>query len=347
MINPDVKPSPDDSIEAIAARWIARRDRGLTAAEEAVYRKWLGENPRHAAAMARPEKNWSALDRLAEQFPAQGGPPNPDLLAPHRRSRWIVWAPLLAAAAAVALVYFAGAPPVKQPQRNHAVVHPGPERLALEDGSTVELNTQAQVEVQFTPTERRVRLVRGEAYFKVTRNPARPFIVSTPQVSVQAVGTEFSVALATQEISVLVTEGRVQVAETPGAAGEKSGLPRELPALVAGEEGILSRSDAPQSPNRWEMTVLQLSPAQVDRALSWQGPRLEFFDTPLGDVAADFNRYNRKKLVIHDDETAAILVGGSFRADNVEGFARLLAVGFGVSAFPHGDEIILRKTGAH
>ena len=63
----------------------------------------------------------------------------------------------------------------------------------------------------------------------------------------------------------------------------------------------------------------------------------------MRDVVAEFNRYNARKLVVGDRATADILVGGNFRADNVDSFVRLLDVGFGVAAAPHGDEIVLRR----
>ena len=77
--------------------------------------------------------------------------------------------------------------------------------------------------------------------------------------------------------------------------------------------------------------------------LAWRSLRLEFVAMPLGRVVAEFNRYNRPQLIVADAETAAILVGGTFRADNVDAFVRLLNAGFGVSAFPNGENIILRK----
>ncbi len=116
----------------------------------------------------------------------------------------------------------------------------------------------------------------------------------------------------------------------------------------------LSTSDSPTYLSAGQRTVVNLAetavpvvsdvtPAEMDRALSWQAMRLEFVDMPLGDVVAEFNRYNRRRLVVADDMTAAILVAGNFRADNVDGFVRLLDASFRVTAFPHGDEIVLRQ----
>jgi transmembrane sensor len=61
-------------------------------------------------------------------------------------------------------------------------------------------------------------------------------------------------------------------------------------------------------------------------------------------VVAEFNRYNLRKLTIADAETAAIVVGGNFRADKVDSFVRLLDSGFGVSARPDGNQIVLSRT---
>ena len=93
--------------------------------------------------------------------------------------------------------------------------------------------------------------------------------------------------------------------------------------------------------------VREVSPAEIERALSWQGLRLEFVDMPLADVVAEFNRYNLRKLVVEGPKTGGILVGGNFRADNVEAFVRLITVtssDFGVTAVPRGNEIVLRRS---
>jgi transmembrane sensor len=205
-----------------------------------------------------------------------------------------------------------------------------------------------------------VRLLNGEAHFIVAKNPARPFFVDTGKVSVRAVGTAFSVALGAQQVSVLVTEGKVQVIEQGAGGGEQEAAgsapsagtqaPGDPIFLTTGQRAVvrlipLIPLRAPAARRGGEtVQVNDMTPAEVERALSWQAMRLEFVDMPLGDVVAEFNRYNRQKITISDAETAAILVGGNFRADNVEAFVRLLDASFGVSAFRHDDQTVLRKT---
>jgi transmembrane sensor len=332
-------PPVSEEIQDAASAWLARRDRGLSAPEQDAYLEWLYANPLHGRAVVQLERVWTSLNKLEEWRPAHSAVPNPDLLAPRRPSRlyWLTTA--LAAAAAVALAFYVWLParPAAAPHRE-AIVHPGPERLTLADGSIVELNQGAKVDVRFTPAERLVELIKGEAHFTVAKNPNRPFIVSAANVAVRAVGTAFSVARSPQEITVLVTEGKVRVDDMSPGPGRP---PREISQLTASQRVVVN---TPAPNEALAAQVSEVTPAEVERALSWQGLRLEFADMRLGDVVGAFNRYNRQQLAVADEETAAILVGGNLRADNVDGFVRLLDSSFGVSAFRDGNRITLRKT---
>jgi len=77
--------------------------------------------------------------------------------------------------------------------------------------------------------------------------------------------------------------------------------------------------------------------------LAWQGPRLIFADTPLAQVVVEFNRRNQVQIVLADAELGALTVVGSFRAENVEAFVRLIATGDIVVERPAADRIVLRK----
>ena len=331
-------------LEAVASAWLARRDRGLTAAEQDLYLEWLRADLRHGAMIAHLEKTWGALDVLAEWRPTHSARPNPDLLAtpPPRPKIWArltkfpFAAPTLAAAATVALglVVFQSVSRETQVSTGTVRVIPSPERLMLEDGSVVELNHGGKIETDFTSDMRRVRLVRGEAHFTVTRNPARPFVVEANGVAVRAVGTAFNVRHTSAAIEVLVTAGKVQV-ERPAALVTSSALTPSAAAptaLVAGERVIVDTTVPTAQP-----VVAAVTPTEIARALSWQGVRLEFAELPLAEVVTEFNLRNRQQLVVGDAATGRLRVGGSFRADNLEGFVRLLEASFGVSAQRRAD----------
>ena len=336
-------PQFSDDIQEAASAWLARRDRGLTAAEQDAYLEWLRADPAHGQALKQQERVWAVLDHLEQWRPAHSAAPNPDLLAPPRSRRpyWLAAAGLALAAAVAVLITVprsgnstasADATP-----RREAIVHPGPERRILADGSVVELNRDAKIEVAFTAGERRVKLVHGEAYFTVAKNPDRPFIVEASGVAVRAIGTAFSVALGRTDVAVLVTQGSVQVMDQARTTDLTAGQ-RTVVRLIRLRPASKAATVPPPPPE-----VQDVTPAEVERALSWQGMRLEFVEMPLSDVVAAFNRYNHRKLRVDEADIADLLIGGNFRADNVDAFVRLLDSGFGITAEPSGDELRLRR----
>jgi transmembrane sensor len=346
----DPSPAADNSADlaAVASAWLARRDRGFTAEEQDRYFEWLCADPRHGAMVAHLEKAWSALDALAEWRPAHSALPNADLLArpPPTAGRWIrrvrsSWTlRVLATAAAIGLGLFVTQTLRREAEQPAGTVRviPPPERLTLADGSVVDLNHGGKIETDFTPETRRVRLVRGEAHFTVAKNPARPFIVEAGGVAVRAVGTAFDVRHASGAVEVLVTEGKVQV-ERPVAANVEPELKPAPTSLVAGERAVVQISALAVQP-----LVAAVSASEISRALAWQGVRLEFEALPLAEVVTEFNLRNRQQLVVGDAGTGRLRVGGSFRADNVDAFVRLLGASFGVNAERRADgAFVLRR----
>lgn len=317
------------TIEHEAAAWLARRDRGLTAAEQDEFFQWLADDPRHGEWLARHQRTVRGLQALAEWRPEHGARPNPDLLAPPAGSnvgRWrrAFWLAPLAVAAGLVLALRPEAPsPAPAPL-------PPIVRRVLEDDSSIDLNRDAEIEVLYTAAERRVRLVRGEAYFTVARNPDRPFTVEAGRVNVRAVGTAFNVRRQTGAVEVLVTAGVVQVNRPRGDY--------RLPLLEAGQRVLVAEDRADRPPQ-----IAQVAPGEIARLLAWQPRQLEFNATPLGQVVAEFNRDNRVKLVVDDPVLASLQIGASLRSDNVEGFVRLLETSFAVRAERRGDGVIVLR----
>jgi transmembrane sensor len=337
MPAPRDQTKPDDprAIDDTAAAWVARRDRGLTPAQQDEFFQWLAADPRHGERLARQQRGWNELAHLALWRPEHAAEPNPDLLAPPKAfpgrpaARILRWAiPLtLAAAAAVVFTFLSPRNPARLPPA--ATAEDGYRQRVLDDGTLVELNHGAQVTVAFAPAERRVRLERGEALFTVAKHPERPFVVEAAGVTVRAIGTAFHVRLGTGAVDVLVTEGRVQL--------ERPAAPLPTASLVeAGQRIAMPFVGQPAG-------VAPVTPEEVDRALAWQPRLLEFVSTPLAAVATEFNRRNRVQLVILDEALRTLPIGASFRSDNLDGFVRLLESSFGVSAERTDDTITLRR----
>ena len=322
-----------------ASLWLARRDRGLTPAEQDDYMQWIVADPRHAEAMMQHAAAFERMMHLYEWQPWHTTEGNPDLFAPRRRVRWWPWAAsvVLAAAAAVGLSFiYSWHAPAAPAVTSYLQVN---ERLALPDGSRVELKDGSRIVVQYSDRERRVKLAGGEAQFSVWKDATRPFVVEAGGIEVRAVGTVFNVRLEDRTVAVLVTEGRVKVNREPPAATSGGSVAEVM--LAAGEQTAVPLAvDAVQA----APVVVPATSEQISQSLAWQTPRLQFWETPLAEAVAEFNRLNRFQIVIGDAELGGRLIGGTFRPDNVEGFVRLLETTLDVRSDRRGDhETVLRR----
>lgn len=330
-------PHPDDGqlarIRDEAAAWLARHDRGWSASERAQFLTWLEADPRHEAAWQSVQYTWAALGRFAEL-------PEPRLPLPERsrptaagawrgKARVMAWAGLaLAMVAAVAIMWVQRSPSARPGVTTGSLrVIPGAERQMLPDGSVAILRDGARIATDYTPSARQVRLLEGEFFVEVTKDPARPFFIEINDVAVRAVGTAFNVHRTSDAVEVLVSEGVVRIESVA-----HSGRSVVTTAVAAGQRAYFQLGA-----ERIEPEVGPIEPTEIERRLSWQSTWLEFDSLPLAAVAAEFNLRGTERLTVADSETAALRVSGTFRADGLDGFVRLLQAGYGLQV-ERGDD---------
>lgn len=324
--------SPDDA----AARWALRCADGLTPGEERELAAWVDADPAHAALLEEYGGAWSRFTPLAESAAKFAPERSSRQEAVPARSWWrLLAAPLLAAAAAVALVAWWRQPAAPAALVEMAVVAPrlpAPCQLqTLPDGTSVELNRGAELMVEYSDTERRVRLVRGEASFAVMKDPARPFIVVAGAVEARAVGTAFNVQSGPGGIEILVTEGIVRVDESGPAAA----LPTASLLLKANQQLNVAAGGTVAG-----ATMTTLGNAQLQSRLAWQPRWLDFDDAPLAEIVAAFNRHNPVRLEIADPALAGERMTAKFRSDNVESFVRLLERFYRVETSAGANDVV-------
>ena len=352
--NPSAEREPT-CVEQAALGWVVRSERGLSPAEERELASWLAADAEHRELFAEFGGTWVLMERWQDaaspkpgrgaaeatihSFAARGRSREGGRARRRRARRWLL---SLAAAAVVAIGFIRPWHSESGAARGAAIATEvgKSRRLTLSDGSTVALNTDSTVVPAVAPDERRIRLEKGEAFFQVAKDAARPFVVEAAGVGVRAVGTAFNVRVHPASIDVLVTEGKVRVA--PRLAGLGDG--GDFIEVAAGERvsvpvGLAARAPAP--PEK-ALAVARVPADEVQRRLAWQGGRLDFSDTPLGEMVTEFNRYNRRKLAVPDAELAAMRFGGSFRPDDRAGFVRMLHENFGIVAEEEGERTVLR-----
>lgn len=323
-------PSDQAAIQAAAARWAVRRDRGLSSREAIEFELWLAADPRHAAALEQSSGVWESLDRVPEFF-AQC-----ELARAARRRdrrRKVILFGSLAAAAGLALTVWQWRPALEPtgfaPPANPKLLAAGPREVALADGSLVKLNAGSEVSEEFTADERRVRLTRGEAHFTVVPDATRPFVVQAGRVSVRAVGTAFNVNLQSVRVEVLVTEGKVTL-EAPERAAET------VPPLSAGDRAVVS-SAADREGGASAVVVHRVDAAEMSRALAWQSQLVRLGGATLGDVVADFERRFGQRVTIDDPAIAQLRAGGRLRVEHPDDLARVLATTFDLAVEREAD----------
>jgi transmembrane sensor len=334
---------PNNPTEREAADWVARRDAGdLSPAESEAFETWLNSSTLNRVEFLRAEDTWEATLRLkalgAGVNSITAPPPGRWSLSaffkvrPHEHGgaisrRW----PLGALAATAAIVVVAlGLWATNRPSTDRYLTAVGRVTVVpLPDGSRITLNTDTRIRVTQSATLRQVDLERGEAFFEVVHDKTRPFVVRVGNERITAVGTQFSVRRGLTHAEVIVTEGQVRVES-------------DTPALTSAPQ-ILNAGSIAQASDAG--TLVQLRPvAQTEELLSWRRGLLVFQDATLTEAAAEFNRYNTRQIRIADPTIGALRVAGTFRATNVEAFARLLERGYPLRAEFGQDEVVLTPT---
>jgi transmembrane sensor len=307
-----------EQIEAEAADWLARVDRSLTSEEEQLFQQWKEVDIEHRIIFLQLQATLQRVDTLS----ALRQPPATTPRLMHRL-------PLKIAAIAAVLVVCVGlgltwrAQDVPSQRFETAI---GAQRsLNLSDGTHVELNTDTVIHASITREARTVTLDRGQAYFEVVHDDDHPFVVIAGNHRITDLGTKFSVRRDGDRVDVVVTEGEVRV-ELIGDDQVSA------PVVALRNMVVIARLN--------EILVALKRPQEVENAMLWRSGMLSFNQEPLAAVVEDINRYNVRKIEVAGP-ARDIRIGGSFRSDNIEGFAQLLRDGFGLKIVETDDKIVI------
>ncbi len=334
---------PANDIESEAARWLIRLEGDPSAKTRADFDTWLDADPRNQATFIRLEKTWSRADALRKLRPLDGSidtevldkferPANSEfedlpkepLRAPKRRALVLGIAASLLAVVIGGLTWLAIG---RSHWQTYKTEFGGFQRIALQDGSTALLNTDSEIRVRFTDHRRQILLTRGEALFTVAHDVNRPFDVSAADTVVRAVGTAFSVRIRDQtQVDVIVTEGRVAIDPPDDSLNSKLPQPVAIPTM-----STLSAGETVTVKSHRLQVKKKIPDEDVTRKLAWTQGRIWFDRVTLAEAVAEFNRYNRRQIVIDDPGIAQIHIGGAFDATDLDSFVAALGP-FGIHA---------------
>jgi transmembrane sensor len=313
-----------DAIEDEAAHWLVREERGLGLKERVSFEHWLAEETAHRVSYLRLKASWRKADQLSairESLPRT----RPSL---RRHLAILPKAAPLAALAACGLLLLTGSWNYFSAPRDLAVATAAGEHrsFALSDGTKIELNGNTSLQAKESGPGRVVTLDHGLAYFEVVHDEHHPFTVYAGNRKITDLGTKFSVYRKDDKVEVVVKEGRVRI--------DIVNSPVATPVFADRDNMVIAKAD--------ETLLAPKQSANATDNLTWRSGLLIFNDERLADVAKEFNKYNKKQILVAAN-AGDIKIGGSFRQDNIEGFKSLLEQGFDVRVKEDRGKIYVTK----
>lgn len=320
------KKSVDNDKITEAIRWVTGFEIGaISEADEKKYQQWLAADPSHGEAIetarrisrrARVGARQLAKQRFRNADTDQTTTAMLPQAAParsHTRRR-VPFAIAASVSALVAAGWFMFA--TQEYHRTYVTGIGEHAAISLPDDSLVDINTNSLVEIHYTAAERNVTVLRGEVHFEVASDWERPFNVKAGASRVRAVGTAFNVHLQEDSVEIMVIEGIVSVIPAQPPTERDVEKPQsgtraitEAATVVAGKKLEINDS---------LIRVESIDQEQVARKLAWRDGLLVFSEEPLVNVVAEVNRYTEKKLIIADPQLEQQMIGGTFRADDID-----------------------------
>ncbi|CAI8967701.1 FecR family protein [Pseudomonas serboccidentalis] len=297
-------PSPDTAQDVASAMdqaldWLIV----LGSADEEQTRQfhaWLAADPLNAEAFAKAQAIWDGpqVVQCAQRLAAK--PAKVTLLKrlrPH-------WKPLATAAVLILGLFSFSNLPMRL-QADHLTVVGERQRLQLEDGSKVLLNTNSAFSSTINERQRVARLYQGEAFFEIAANRGQPLEIDAGPVQASVRDTAFAVRYLDGVAQVNVQRGDVDLRATHNDARVR---------LSAGESIRIG-------PNGFDR------PAKLDAAtdLAWVQGRLVFENCPLNQVLAELRRYYPGWIINTNEQLADVNVTGNYRLDQPLDVVRSLA----------------------
>jgi transmembrane sensor len=321
----------DPAILEQAADWLLRL-REEDADASVAFLNWMEESTVHREAFDQIEECWLLAGEIELAPDARGfAPETPSRQRSERAvqggrgrsQRLMLAASIVLALVGAGVVGFLNLPSGGATHVERIVTDRSQHQsTTLPDGSRVELGGLSAVSVRFSGETRMVVVDSGDAFYEVEKDPNRPFVVQAGPVTVTAVGTKFSVRREGDAVSVIVTEGIVDVSANPSLRAKPSGETRTRGLTLRATAGERVRFDR----GELSQTVEQLRP---DTATSWRSGRLEFVDEPLRLVVASVNRYSAREIVIDDPMLAELRFTGTVFENEVPSWLKGVETVFG------------------
>lgn len=220
-----------------------------------------------------------------------------------------------------------------------------PMPVSLEDGSIVTLQPGSTINyaAHFAPEKREVYL-QGEAFFKVSKNAARPFYVYNNNLVTQVLGTSFNVKVSkeTGQVEVAVRTGKVIVYENSQNAGSPEAAPKNNGVLLTPNQKVIYHANG-----RHFVTTLVDEPLPVVE----EGPAapvvnpFQFDETPLSKVLASLEKAYNVNIQVENENLNDCPFTGEIADENLFNKLELICQSIRASYEIKGTSILIKGTG--
>lgn len=333
----------DEKIESIITRYFNNE---CTESEIIVLGKWLHESPENARLFFEMENTMltargcspiqradalEAWEKLDKRIQAAAPDTAPALSSDTRYNRFgrRLWTYVAAACvAAVAVIagirIFHTAPAV--PDITVAAIDT-PREVTLPDSTVVWLNAHTTLTYpqSFTDrmTSRRVTL-DGEGYFEVTHNPSKPFIVTSPVMTVTVLGTKFDIQTGADRSNyVSLIDGSVQVSLTNDANSV---------ILSPGQKATLDPAN-----DRFEISEIN---TRLDAV--WRNYVIPFHDADIMEIKKSLEYLYGVTILVSDKiDHHRKYSGGTYRFERIDSALEYISLAIPITYRVEGDTVIL------
>ncbi len=288
-----------DAVTDAAAHWCMRLHAfDCTAAERQAFEQWRDAHPLHAFEYEAMLEIWDVSEHLPRAAIAQVAA----LPTPHQRWRAYGLAAAVSLLALPLAAYTGWSLGWLPSSYEHFQTENSVRQITLADGSQVELNLGSELTYSNYKDQRRVTLNKGEAFFSVSHDSKHPFVIKAADGRIRVTGTQFNVWMYEDKVRVTLLEGSVLVSSHSAQPGD--GL-----RLDPGMQASFKAGD--YSP--------QISQTLAgDTSLAWRNGKLILDDLALVDALPLINRYLSKPVMLADNATGAMRIGGIYNIDEVK-----------------------------
>ncbi len=307
-------------------------------------RTWMSHHPSRREELAKVAETWSMIDRAGSsaqvakwrQQALVGKAPVPTAVRSRR------WLPAIAAAIATvaALGIWTTSDP-RMPDKLYQTTAGQRATVRLADNSVVMLDAGSRIEVSFDGESRHIRLMDGQAFFKVAHDPRRPFTVWAQKQEIRALGTAFNVDTV-GTLSVSLVQGSVRVASLERRSNwlGKTNYRADTEHAV-----ILSPGERLVAGNGGRTAVLPFDPKAIT---AWEKGQLVFDEISLEDAIVRVNHYSNVKISLRDANLRRETINGVFRTgDSISFVSAILAYHKNLEAVKVGPDHIELRGKAH